>query len=684
MALPSDTDLNTLDVVYYGAPYVQGGLSSFVDLDSLDFVIFGSPYVAQNGTLGGYNVVASELVRTIDELVYSAATPDEAAGMAESVAVILNYIVTNDEGMSTTDEGVADENDPLVEQSELAAMAESTAILPAYTMEASETVGMAESAVVTVSIPVAATETLGTAESTTIFQDWVFYDTVRIEVAKLETVYDSVDLDVTPVDFQPVTDPDSASNPFLPTIVVDGSYIVQNPLTDPGSGFVTGSNVFVNLMQEALFGDETCSIYSFNMNLNYNGGTWSAVTSAPIGTRGSSITLFGLTGYITEDGQAVGGQGVTYTTKGIFGSNVMDRPLQFYAMNDSGLRGIAPTQYLQQPSSEYWTTVKAACQSIAASAGLVLYWEAQDAPLTDILVESGMTVQSALATLAGRVGAVLLWNGNNKYYVCSPTYQIGSWTILNCGLLTPGGIQYSNIQNISLKRSVLFPVSERHDGEAKFTPTPFYSGPDKVLPCGSVSKRLTEDDPSRSIALLPGYSAIKIRIKTKESTAGTYVTTGFDTWFDIAGPIERHSDGSEYLRIDSSVFPADGVNDDIDNGEFTLEVGIVKDEGPLQNTFTKQQAEATARAASMLAMNQEAVRYVETYTGSISAIFYGSLPLPGMWCSATLDGVEASGICQSVSITSPGIIQVEIARFSALNFYQPMRAATAEEAGNGG
>ncbi|HOR79239.1 MAG TPA: hypothetical protein PKZ40_07210, partial [Anaerolineaceae bacterium] len=44
MALPTKTDLQTLDYSFFGEPYVQVASKSGVELDGLDYSFFGEPF----------------------------------------------------------------------------------------------------------------------------------------------------------------------------------------------------------------------------------------------------------------------------------------------------------------------------------------------------------------------------------------------------------------------------------------------------------------------------------------------------------------------------------------------------------------------------------------------------------------------------------------------------------------
>lgn len=45
MALPTTTDLITMDYVYHGAPFVEMPAKSTIDLTTMDYVYLGQPFV---------------------------------------------------------------------------------------------------------------------------------------------------------------------------------------------------------------------------------------------------------------------------------------------------------------------------------------------------------------------------------------------------------------------------------------------------------------------------------------------------------------------------------------------------------------------------------------------------------------------------------------------------------------
>ncbi len=53
MALPTKTDLQTLDYSFFGEPYIQVASKSGIELDGLDYSFFGEPYWGLGVSGGG-------------------------------------------------------------------------------------------------------------------------------------------------------------------------------------------------------------------------------------------------------------------------------------------------------------------------------------------------------------------------------------------------------------------------------------------------------------------------------------------------------------------------------------------------------------------------------------------------------------------------------------------------------
>ena len=78
MALPSNTDLATLDIAYLGQPFVQVEAKN-LDTETLDVAYLGQPFVGAPAAAAGVYSIAAD--RGIFALTGNAATLTEAGGL---------------------------------------------------------------------------------------------------------------------------------------------------------------------------------------------------------------------------------------------------------------------------------------------------------------------------------------------------------------------------------------------------------------------------------------------------------------------------------------------------------------------------------------------------------------------------------------------------------------------------
>lgn len=55
MALPTATQLATMDYAYLGRPYVKVATKSTIDLKTMDYAYLGEPFVSNQDALSGSN-----------------------------------------------------------------------------------------------------------------------------------------------------------------------------------------------------------------------------------------------------------------------------------------------------------------------------------------------------------------------------------------------------------------------------------------------------------------------------------------------------------------------------------------------------------------------------------------------------------------------------------------------------
>lgn len=526
---------------------------------------------------------------------------------------------------------------------------------------------------------IAFTELLGSQDTWEIIRDRLYLDTVKLEISHIVLREDTVNVAIGPIDLAPVTDPASLTNPFLPTISVAGSYIVQNPGTDPGLG---DDMVTISLDDTGLLGGATCTMVTFSLQLDEGGGSFSFETTTLATAKGATISLFGLIGYVTKAGRRSSSSGNTYLYEGIFSRPELSLPLQQLAQA-SIFSGLTANQRLSQPFSSNWQSAASIAQALAASASISLTWMAQDATVTDMLPESNGTALSAIQSLADRVGARLVWHGTNRYVVCYPDQPLGTWVVPSCELLLPSGCFQLNWQHLPA-RSIIWPVETASAAQtlqgfegSVTSPAPA----PKVEGCGGLSFR-PEEGVVKLFPLDADYDVVYTQIICPSSGAGTYVTTDAsgDTWSQWGGQVITKKDRTRWIRVTRADLPDEGVNDDIDDGNFSMNFGFTRKRHQPEYEAARQERNAQETAA--LSEDQNQIRFVQDRNGAINAVFFGSLPMPGMTVEAIGgDGVLYQGRASSVSCSYPGTISVTFERWKRLFFYQPRSIITTDNAG---
>jgi hypothetical protein len=199
-----------------------------------------------------------------------------------------------------------------------------------------------------------------------------------------------------------------------------------------------------------------------------------------------------------------------------------------------------------------------------------------------------------------------------------------------------------------------------------------------VQKVGSTSKQLTSSDPPWIVDCPLDTQEAWVQILVAPTTdsgtfsASQWVTNDQTQWFSLGSPsisnpnCKLNSVGGAtvpQIVIQSGSFPNFSA---VNNGNFIMSVGVTRNNN--QALFAALVASRDQQLRNLLTKTLGSFRFVETYSGSISSYFFGSIPMPGMWAQATVCGQTIGGIVQSVSFTYPGIINVQLANFSRVNF----------------
>lgn len=495
-------------------------------------------------------------------------------------------------------------------------------------------------------------------------------------------------LSVTPTSLAAVVNASSLSNPFLPTIIVGGVTYVTNPCTAPPPSYVVSASTYwVNYLNGGIGNTTYCDLQNSNMTLDYSGGSFTITSLNPLGAGpaysqnlGQTIQAYGFTGTMTDFGKTISSSENFYVSSGIFGSPNLSKPFTLVTYGGSQYFSFLSSAYNLNaaPAINSLTTVRGMAQAIASICGVTLSWLIPDGPYQDIFGQSGLTGLDALNTLAGSMGGTLRWNGSNHYSVVYPDYFQGVWTVPDAKLLTATGIKYSNHMDLGYGVSgagvIGIPTNVFFDSETKTLPqTP--TGVDETYQLiASTTKALTENDPPFVKDLPNDILSVKCQILVTNPTftAARYVTNNSSIWFDLGSAsfnnqwvklVRRGGAFMNQLQVDYNFFPD---TPEIQNGNFIANFAVVR--RTFQAEFEQAQQDNDLLLRQIQAKIAANVRFIKTYSGTISSVFYGSLPLPGMWASATYCGETVQGIVESVSLSGSGIVTVEVAQYFKINF----------------
>lgn len=490
------------------------------------------------------------------------------------------------------------------------------------------------------------------------------------------------------------TGPLGDANPIGPNVSVLGTSLIgSNPPP------TAATDVFIELANTATTNVNWFDMWSFGSTLNFAGGTWHVETKRPVsmGNRGDIVSVWGLKAVITDVGRETSNNMKASLFSGTFGSPRMNKQFRFIT-GASALSRTLQQAVINNKSTNQVLTAKTIAFMVANLVGIKLTWLAQDYPVDNFALEQNMTGSSALNSLAQRAGATLRSFGNDNYYVAYPNQTIGSFIVpdqhlLNGNGLVDGGhedletgiggavnLNSYGTPSISLQAYPLdwYADSTAQNGQSQLPPGQPNSGyPSPLYPVGMLGKKLTSDDPPSVYQLPPDYNEIMLQILIGNGyslSTARYITkdsTVFDTFVDpgilnggppvldkngavITDYIYQVYEGGAYVpkfKVDHKVFPSHPA---IDAGNFTM--NIVCTRRSLLGTDNN---------------NKNALlppSFVQVYKGTINCVFFGVMPLPGMFCSATADDQTVSGLLEQVSYTSPGNLQLDVSQWVRIDW----------------
>lgn len=523
--------------------------------------------------------------------------------------------------------------------------------------------------------------------------------TTVIKVTEEIDASDTTVLNIYPNNLVAVTNASSVNNIFNPVVILNGQYVIN-----PQSQVITDAslaNCYVQYDCNAITGGLS-NVLNWSVNINNEGGSFSVTTITQIASRGDTISVFGLTGFVTSDGEDVSNSSYGYTINGILGTPTLHKQLAFTLGGNVNYIDLIPNQYLVTPDLSAWQTCSDAARAIADVCDIEILWAVNDAPLDDLFNEtsSGMTGLQALSSIASRVGANLRWNGGTSYIVAYPDTTFGLFTILDCCLIE--GLNYQNIYDLETGAGlgnlnagslgpgsagvVLFPQLRNFNSGTKDLGDGLIN-PDlnpSVHQFDKIRIRVQDEDPVITYDLPFNYQDVYIQILTKTNGIGRYVTTDPSEWFllNTPGAVGYSNVGSNLIPqifVSPNLFPAEGTNIEVDNGNFVMTLAATL--RTLGGAYDTERNKRDSDIMNLLRQTQESFRFIRTYAGTINGIFFGALPLTGLAAEASVTATvlgetrttEVTGIIESVSFSSPGVLSISVAQYVRMNFLQELK-----------
>ena len=651
MPLPNSFDLNSLEYPFQGEPFVQIS-GTGINTDGMDYPFQAEPFNAASIS----SIVSFDEAILITDLT-TASAPVEGVGVLDDFQFLVT--ISFDESVLVSDVLTSEE------------------VVPQEFNLLFSTLIQVESA---------------------INLDYGSVLSVSGSISSLFTTNINVQEDY----LLPITNVTSPSNIFEPTIIVNGSYIVQNPSTDPG-GDISNTSLYVNIKNAGLTGISACDLEGYSFTLDYSGGNFSIISAQQMGSLGSEIDLYGFKGTITTTGQTISNGQAGFSHRGIFGAPKLNRFFQYIMSANTTMLPLLtnPSFFLSNPNQ--WQSAASIARAIAAAAGIELQWLVFDTVVSNFRLEDNMTALDALSSMASRAGAQLRWNGNNKYIITYPDQFFGYWSPPSCTLISAEGLSNENYLDLTTGLYGVNPsplpqfVNQFQAGERTLPTQPNGTKP-QVQQVAKVKNKLTSEDPPLVFDLPFDYDTVYIQILVSDTgdTGGSnqvalrnFVTRDADEWFefDIFGFNNEYvfmtNVGGAYIpqvKVDYRLFPE--PNTSVDNNNFVLSLACTRRQLPLgdNNSALSEQAAAAAQA-------QDYYRFMKSYSGTFSCVFFGSIPIPGMWASATIPNVRLSipnslggydtkvigditveGIIESVNFSFPGLLTIQVAQYKRLSY----------------
>lgn len=700
MANLTVTDVQGLDFVFDGEPFMYVAIESGVSLLTLDYVFDGEGLIGADFSSSLIEADAAQTAPRVQQsLDVDVTVQCSIAQTAPKVTQTLDgYIdVPNESDIAQTAPRVQQSLIAIAEERELdgaqtAPKAQQSIDVDVWVqVDAAQTIAPAQQSL-SVSLETEAdlaqvTPKAQQALTATLVGQVDAKDTVFLSIVGVADAKDTVLVHTIPNSFSPVLNYAHVSNAFKPSFKFGGVVFNENAATSPAGGLAGYTDFLPHFDLNAIGDIGDCEkLIDWGFTFGFDGGRWFIET---LESELPGTTFFGLEGTMNSPSWEYKGGRKVYRFDGFFGSARLDRPIQLFTRTYTyrGNSGKFLTDvFLQSLTLKKWNTIAEAAKAIALIADIDLAWIAPDAPLFEMYLESGMTVRGAIQGLAQRVKADLIWTGT-QYLVARQDTTIGAWSVPHCKLIT-NPFKYKEYIDLRAYENLLYPTEPPGGGESDVAVLPLLNRkPVPVQTIGGLGTKLTDKDPAAKFPLEPGYDQLKARFVTNTATNGTGVITqqqveqleangqGHNAWFGLTGgSLYTNDRGQKFIKIDHTNFPTD--NDDINSGRFRLEVGYTPKLDPLRAIIDADRDIVLAQSLANERARLEGFKSILESEAYIGCTFFGSFPMPGVKVTASLGDDTIIGRCFQVSLNKPGDLAIGMANFKILNFYQPLSGVT--------
>jgi hypothetical protein len=525
-----------------------------------------------------------------------------------------------------------------------------------------------------------------------------------IEVTSAGSYSPTMQLSTFADDYVAVTNASGADNPIQPSLVQNGVVVYSNVNSLPPDYANSPSGCLVSFNCSTIFnGLDLNSIFSYSINLEGAGGTWSFDTLLETTfVFGTPVTLMGLSGVTTKKGFEWSSSRSVFTNKGIFGPRDMNREFAFLVYGNAQYFFNQVNQFVQSPDPTQWKTHADAARLIGDLTGANIGWYIQDFPLFNFQPQGSQTGLQALESLAEQCGGVVRWNGLDSYKVVYPNVSLGVFTIpdccliisisnecildLNSGFYSPGVrlVPQLGVFDASTKELAASTSSGGIFDPNSLTLTIGQKAPGVVQKLGSAN--FSSIDPSKSpqppstytIDLPLDTDKVYVQARTHSDATGPYTvpddaTDPNNTWFFLEGipgnPLypesgryvsltQANGQFKPIITIDSTLFPPPS---NLEQAESVLNIAYSTKSVPFIDTASGSYA--------LVAQTYLKYQWVPVCTYTIVCTFWGAMPMPGMTINFSFNGRPISGTIESVTLSNPDVLTINVVQWEQLEFY---------------